>query len=164
MLAEGVATGFLKTDGTVDVDRCDEFSRSLPEAEFVFHRAFDLVPDFPVAIDQLVAAGVDRILTSGAAATAVAGVNRLRMCVDHADGRIEILPGSGIRAANVAEIIHQTKCRQIHTSAGCHRLDTSAQRNPEIHFGGNPSLPSGSYGVADREQLRELLMVLHARE
>ena len=60
------------------------------------HRAFDLVPDLPVALETAVALGFDRILTSGGQPQAVDAVPMLTTLVERAAGRIVILAGSGV--------------------------------------------------------------------
>jgi copper homeostasis protein len=83
-----------------------------------FHRAFDEVPDPLAALEILAELGVDRVLTSGQAATAEAGIPRLKLLVTRAAGRIAILAGGGIRAHNAARIVEQTGVRELHLRAG----------------------------------------------
>ena len=56
--ADGIVFGFLKPDGTVDTDRCADFIGKIkkinPNAEIVFHRAIDVVPDVSKALDDLI--------------------------------------------------------------------------------------------------------------
>ena len=66
-----------------------------------FHRAFDVVVDPDEAIEQLVDLGLTRILTSGRAKTALEGAAEIRRTRERARGRIEILAGGGISAADV---------------------------------------------------------------
>ncbi|NBN64022.1 copper homeostasis protein CutC [Microvirga tunisiensis] len=82
------------------------------------HRAFDLAAaqDPEGAVDLAVELGFDRILTSGAARTAEAGLAVLERIVAHAGTRIAILPGSGISRANVDVILDRLGVREVHSS------------------------------------------------
>jgi len=62
--------------------------------------------------------GVTRVLTSGGAATALEGAERIRALVERAAGRIEILACGQIRAANLAEVVERTGVAQVHRRFG----------------------------------------------
>jgi copper homeostasis protein len=111
---EGLAFGFLHADGTIDRARCRQTIDAVGAREAVFHRAFDVVPDPLIALEQLIELGFKRVLTSGQAATALEGVELIRRLIKQAAGRIVILPGSGIRSYNVAELLKRSDCRQVH--------------------------------------------------
>ena len=57
------------------------------------------------------------MLTSGGQATAVAGQNQLAALVAKAAGRISIMPGAGVSAANIRALANHTGAREFHTSA-----------------------------------------------
>lgn len=86
-----------------------------------FHRAFDRCRRPFEALEQIIALGCDRILTSGQAATAEAGVATLRELQRRAGGRIGILPGCGVTPGNAARILATTGCTEIHASASVTR-------------------------------------------
>lgn len=69
-----------------------------------FHRAFDFVFDMPEALDQLIELGFKRVLTSGGQTSAVNGLNQIMKRITQAEGRIEIMAGSGVNAANIKTI------------------------------------------------------------
>jgi copper homeostasis protein len=113
----GVAFGFLKGDRTIDLDATRELVRQLGgKVEAVFHRAFDVTPDPLAALETLVDLGLTRVLTSGQARGATEGAEVIRRLVERARGRIEILPGAGITAANARQIVERTGARQLHGS------------------------------------------------
>jgi len=58
---------------------------------------------------------VSRILTSGGAATALAGAGIIAALVDQARDRIVVMPGGGIREHNVRELIARTRVSEVHT-------------------------------------------------
>ena len=86
-----------------------------------FHRAFDRCRRPFEALEQIIVLGCDRILTSGQAATAEAGVATLQELQRRAGGRIGILPGSGVTPGNAARILAATDCTEIHASASVTR-------------------------------------------
>jgi copper homeostasis protein len=114
--AEGIVFGILNADGTVDEKRCRKMMSAIGKVEAVFHKAMDEVPDWRLALDRLCALGIRRVLTSGQKPTAENGIATIREMFDYAAGRIEILPGGGVRAHNVRTIIEKTGCSQVHFS------------------------------------------------
>ena len=134
--ADGIVFGFLNADGTVNEERVARFVEIAGGKDAVFHRAFDLTPDPFAAMESLVRCGVTRILTSGQAPSAPEGLELIKKLAEAAKGRIEILPGAGIRATNVAHVVSCARVTQVHFSALAQKADTSAQRNPAIRFGG----------------------------
>src|SRR6266540_2840215 len=95
--ADGLVFGFLTPEGAVDVSRCHRFLARIagvgrPRSQLVFHRAFDVVPDPSVALEQLIDLGITRVLTSGQAPRALEGLPVIRRLVEQAAGRIEVLP------------------------------------------------------------------------
>lgn len=129
--ADGLAFGFLTEKREIDVERTGEITElahSLGK-EAVFHRAFDCTNSFGAAADQLIASGVDRILTSGGERTALLGWECLRKLEESVGSRIQILAGSGVRSANVAELLEKTGVRQVHSSCRGYVEDRTARGN-----------------------------------
>ena len=157
--ADGIVFGVLHPDGSVDTER----SRVLIEIgggrESVFHRAFDAVPTPERALDELIELGVSRVLTSGQLKTASEGRERIREFISHAAGRIEILPGGGIRPHNVQQLVEDTGCTQVHLTAFSARCDPSLSTSP-IKFGCIPGAPAPSYECVDREAVQRMRQTL----
>lgn len=114
---EGVVIGILNKDGEVDVERCQELVTLAQGMEVTFHRAFDRVKNPQVSLEQIVAIGCKRILTSGLMPTALEGSEMLKSLVMQANGRIKIMPGSGIRAENIVQLAKDTGAVCFHSSA-----------------------------------------------
>ena len=112
--AAGVVVGALAADRRVDRAAMERLVKAADPISVTFHRAFDVVPDRIEALEMLITLGVDRVLTSGGAPTAEAGVPELKRLVEQAAGRIGILAGGRIRAGNVAAIVQATGVREVH--------------------------------------------------
>lgn len=147
--AAGVVSGFLKEDGSVDEKRCQAILALCGREHFVFHRAFDLVPDWREALDLLIEMGVKRVLSSGQAGSAAEGAGRLRQMIRYARGRIEILPAGGIRPENVLSLLDKTSADQIHSSCGTYAQDLSGSGNQAVCFDVPGQQPAGSYKIVD---------------
>ncbi|OZJ06529.1 hypothetical protein BZG36_00589, partial [Bifiguratus adelaidae] len=115
--ADGVVIGALTPSGDIDVPRMKELLEVARPMSVTFHRAFDLVRDPIQAAEQLMELGVDRILTSGHKRTAVEGLDLLVTLRKHCDDRIIIMPGSGVNASNVRQLVDTMDPKEIHLSA-----------------------------------------------
>jgi copper homeostasis protein len=154
--ADGIAFGFLKPDGTIDEDRCQQMLAIIGDRVSVFHRAFDVVTDWKAAMNVLCRLGVSRILTSGRHATALQGTATLKEMRQFAAGRIQILPGAGIHAMNAEKIIRSTGCNQIHAGLRTVAFDNSSTGNPAIHFVGSSLPAEGEFDLTNKEKVIEL--------
>ena len=121
--ADGVAVGALLHDGTIDCDFLAEIREWSSDRDIVFHRAFDLIDDPDVAIQQLIDCGIIRVLTAGGSATAAEGQSQIARLLQLAANRIEILPAGRISPDNVGDLIRATGCNQVHGSFGTLRQD-----------------------------------------
>ena len=115
--AAGVVIGISNRDGTLDVPRMRELIALARPLRIGVHRAFDRTPDADVALDQLIALGVEVVLAAGHASTAEEGIGTLARLVQRAAGRTVIMPGGGVRAHNVRAIIDRTGCSAVHARA-----------------------------------------------
>jgi copper homeostasis protein len=112
---DGVVLGLLTNKGRVDVARTKELVEAAKPSPVTFHRAFDECADQVAALEDVIRTGAVRVLTSGGAASAVAGAKMLARLVAAAGGRIIILPGAGIHAGNIAEVARATRAREFHS-------------------------------------------------
>ncbi len=112
----GIVIGSLTADGQVDIETTKRLTALSHPTPVTFHRAFDRCRDWSQALEDVVACGCDRILTSGCHNTAIEGKEVIRQLVRQAAGRITILAGSGINAHNAEELIQHTGVTEIHGS------------------------------------------------
>lgn len=113
----GIVTGALRADRAIDTDLMGRLAEVAGPMRVACHKAFDEVPDAPAALETLIEAGCVRVLTSGLHPTALAGAATIRSLVEQAAGRITVMPGGGVRAANMAELITATGATEFHSSA-----------------------------------------------
>lgn len=118
---EGVVTGVLKADGTVDTERMKRIAEIAYPMELTCHRAFDRTRDALEALEAVIECGFDRILTSGQQPDAVSGIALIQQLVTAADERIVILPGAGVTAENIVQIATATGVHELHSSARMHQ-------------------------------------------
>jgi copper homeostasis protein len=112
--ADGVVFGILLPDGTIDMPRMKILVDLARPMGVTCHRAFDMTADPDKAMEDLISLGVNRILTSGQQPTAPQGAALIRDLITKSAGRITIMPGSGVKEHNVAELIHATGATEVH--------------------------------------------------
>jgi copper homeostasis protein len=123
--AAGVVLGLLKSDGTVDVEGTRRLVQLATPLKVTFHRAFDATPSLEQALEDVVAAGCDRVLTSGGWSDAMQGAGVLARLVAQAGDRVEIAVGGGLRLANAAELALRTGASSFHGSLSWDRTPTA---------------------------------------
>ncbi len=113
---DGVVIGLLNMDGSIDVARTAELAELAYPMGVTFHRAFDRCKDSFEAVEQLIEIGCERILTSGQRPAVSDGVELIAELNKIADGRIIIMPGSGVRKENIKMLAEKTGCTEFHSS------------------------------------------------
>ncbi|QDV80231.1 copper homeostasis protein CutC [Botrimarina mediterranea] len=116
--AAGVVFGLLTPNGEVDAPRTKLIVDAAEGLQTVFNRAIDFTPNPVAAATKLADLSVTRVLTSGGATTALEGAATIRQMAKQTADHLEILPGGGVRAANIASILEATGCRQLHLGPG----------------------------------------------
>lgn len=118
--AYGVVIGALRPDGDVDMDN---MRLLMAEARghgterrlsVTFHRAFDCCRDPYPAFEDIVGLGCDRLLTSGHEDTAPEGAALIAELVSRAEGRVIVMPGSGVTPDNIRDLALKTGAREFH--------------------------------------------------
>lgn len=151
--ADGLVFGFLHPDGTLDKERCKQIIALAGGRQTVFHRAIDVAPNWRNMLENLIDLGVTRVLTSGQEPDALYGVDTIRQMVDFARGEIQILPGAGVHAKNIDQIMEKTGCNQVHVARFRQRTDSSTANNRSIFYGGCLYPPEDRYDVTDADYI-----------
>lgn len=135
MGVNGVVIGALDPYGNVDMDSCRAMvavARHLG-LSVTFHRAIDRTRDILVALEDVISLGVDRVLTSGGKSTAQEGLETLARMNEIASGRVLIMPGSGVNAGNIREILCGCGACEVHFS-GSETFDSPMLYREGISF------------------------------
>jgi copper homeostasis protein len=114
--ANGVAIGLLDAESNIDVRRTRALVDLALPMPVTFHRAFDFTRNADEALNAVIETGAARILTSGGASTAEAGIERLRELTTNSGSRIIVMAAGKIRSSNVAQILHSTGVREVHAN------------------------------------------------
>jgi copper homeostasis protein len=117
MGADGIVLGLLDELGHVDTERTRKLVELAHPLDVTFHRAIDMTPDLPAAVEEVIATGATRILTSGGAPSAQRGMAEIARMVEAARGRVAVMAGGGITAENIAAIANGTGAVEFHSSA-----------------------------------------------
>jgi copper homeostasis protein len=135
----GVVFGCLTADGRVDEDRTRALTLRARPLSVTFHRAFDMADDPGDALEALIRCGVDRVLTSGQALTALAGLATLRRLATQAAGRIVVMGCGALRPDNVGTVVRETGLTELHFSAQIAVPSSMQFRNTTLTMGGAPA-------------------------
>ena len=160
----GVVIGLLTADGKVDVPRTQLLVEQAWPMGVTFHRAFDMTEDPLQALEDIIAAGCERILTSGQRNTAPEGIDLLKTLVKLAEGRIIIMAGSGVRANNIAMLVKETGATEFHTTARSYVESGMIYRNPHVSMGGIPGVPEYGISLTQATDVKQILELAQQAE
>jgi copper homeostasis protein len=157
--ANGVVFGILNVSGNVDVARTRQLVDLARPLSVTFHRAFDMSADLFRALDDVYAAGPDRVLTSGGEPTSLQGRETILQLVKKAQGRIVIMPGSGIRPENARSLVDYTGVTEVHVGLRSSLPSPMLHHNPRISMGSLEGREYQRFVVLD-EEVRKLRSAL----
>ncbi len=153
---DGLVSGFLNEDGTIDVELTKKIVRLAGNVPVTFHRAIDVVPDWKTAIDQLADAGVARVLTSGLAPDVLLGLDTVKSMVEYAGDRLIVMPGAGITPETADKVAEYTRCKEMHVYFTKTRSDKSTINNRAIFYGSALYPSETDYPVIDAEAVGKI--------
>lgn len=145
----GVVIGMLLRDGSVDKSRCSRLVEVAYPLGVTFHRAFDRASNPFEALEDIIGIGCERILTSGQRPTAMEGAALIDQLVRLADERLAIMPGSGVRADNIAGLVQKTGAVEFHTSARIRQASA-------MEFVNGLMQEDQSFAMAGEEEIRRI--------
>lgn len=125
--ADGVVVGALTAANEIDLPALHAFIARAGDVPVTFHRAFDRVAEPARALETLIDAGVQRVLTAGGQGTAIEGSAVLESLVHQAGDRIVVMAGGKVRGNNARELIARTGVREVHA-----RCESNASQIAEI--------------------------------
>lgn len=131
---KAVTLGVLTNERRVDVDRTRILVEEAKPMTATFSRAFDEAGDLYQALEEIIAAGCHRVLTSGGQKSATEGQESIAKLVKQSDRRIKIMAGGGIRPHNVVDLVKATGVEEVHSSA----ISDTNEATIGGMFGANP--------------------------
>lgn len=161
---DGIVVGCLTAEGEVDkatMRRLIEAADGLP---VTFHRAIDMCRDRGRALEDIIELGCARVLTSGGAATAMAGADEIARLVAQARGRIIVMPGSGVNPSNVAELARKTGAHEFHFSGRSLEDSPMRYRHPGVSMGGTVTIDEYRRELTDPDKIRAAVEALEATQ
>ena len=150
---EGIVSGVLNQDYTIDLKRTEELVALSKPLPFIFHRAFDWIPNIEVGLNSLINLGVKRVLTSGQETLAIVGLKKLEQLKAQAQGKITILPGGGISLENVLRF-KQAGFKEIHCSLS--RFNSNIVK-PKISMNSLEHYDEDKLATSDFEKIKALI-------
>ena len=154
---DGIVSGVLKADATIDVVRTKELIELSLPLPFTFHRAFDITNNLFQSLEELLALRVDRILTSGGGKCAadvhkvIAELNRL------VDNNIHIMPSGGVNENNIGQLF-PTGCPEFHITGNALCISKAKAASPKLN--GNPAIPESDYFQSSIRSIQEVILQL----
>ncbi len=158
---DGIVFGFLTPDKQVDVKKTKvltDLAHSYGK-EAVFHKAFDCIADQEQALRELIALGVDRVLTSGGGKAALDKADHLAYLIKTYGKDITLLLGGGIRAGNVERLLQATGAKEIHTACAGFLQDHTVMGNAVSYAYRQDGTPE-KYEAVDPAQVTQLRQIL----
>lgn len=157
--ADGVVIGALTPDGDIDMEACRRMVAAAGSMSVTFHRAFDMARDPVRALEDTIALGCERILTSGQAPSAPEGAATLRRLHELAAGRIRIMAGAGVKSSNLPTLIRDAQPDEIHASAGSMKASAMRFRRADVKMGA-PDADEFARKSSDEAEVRALVDIL----
>lgn len=158
----GVVIGCLTPDGRIDEARTKALVDAARPMKVTCHRAFDMTRDYREAIEALIRAGVDRVLTSGQRDTAIEGIDILKDTAAIADGRIVIMACGALDADSIAQVRTATGVDEMHFAALKTIKSGMDFRNPHVGMGGTAIEREYEITLTDVEAVRKTIAAARA--
>ena len=157
---DGIVTGILTADGKIDIERTACLIELARPMSVTFHRAFDMCADPISGLEDVIQTGADRLLTSGHKTTAAEGSGLITSLVKQSQGRIIIMPGSGVDEINIAMLAKKTGACEFHLT-GRMKVDSEMTfRQPGLSMNSISGVDEYSRKVADTEKIKRIIEIL----
>lgn len=118
-----------------------------------------MTADPETALEEIIALGCNRILTSGCAPTLLEGAKRIKSLLKVAADRIILLGGCGVSPDNARSILDQTGLMELHASARSAVASRMSFRNRVVSMG-KPGEDEFSVMETDIDKVKQLVEIL----
>lgn len=149
----GISAGTQNINGEIDTEWLKRIVEWAGPLRVTCNRAFDGTPDPFKALEDIIACGCERVLTSGQLSAAPDAGEMLGKLVKQANGRISIMPGAGVKSINLQKLIDESGAYEYHSSA------RKAALNPLTYINTNVS-DYGNVYIADEDEVRAMVEIL----
>lgn len=147
---DGISVGVSHIDSTINVDMLKRIVEWAGSMGVTCNRAFDCTPDPYKALEDIISAGCERILTSGQRSAAPDAGKLLGELVKQANGRIIIMPGAGVKSHNIRKLAEESGATEFHSSARVVAPNPVTYINKEVSDYGNVY-------IADENEVRAMV-------
>lgn len=151
---DGISVGIGTLQAEIDTERMKRIVEWAFPMGVTCNRVFDGTPDPFKALEELIACGCERVLTSGQKTAAPDAAGLLRQLVQAAGDRIIIMPGAGVKSRNLAQLQHACGASEYHSSA------RTVAPNPVTYVNTQVS-DYGHVYIADEEEVRKMVAILN---
>ncbi len=127
---DGVVIGALLPDHRINTSFLLQVKNNFPDLDITFHKAFDDTPDWKASLEILLDCGINRVLTAGCNDHVIKGMSTLKLMIEYAQDRIEILPGGGLNDHNIDFFVKNIQPKWVHFS-GCKKMIDRSTSNFE---------------------------------
>jgi copper homeostasis protein len=150
---DGISVGAQTIDAEIDVEMLKRIVEWAGPMGVTCNRAFDGAPDPFKALEDIISAGCERILTSGQKSAAPDAAPLLARLVKQAGDRIIIMPGAGVKSVNIRKLADESGAREFHSSARVVAPNPITYLNKEVS-------DYGHVYVADEQEVRAMVEAL----
>lgn len=149
----GISVGTQTIDAEIDTEMLKRIVEWAGPMSVTCNRAFDGVRDPFKSLEELIACGCERVLTSGQKGSAPDAGMLLGELVKQAAGRITIMPGAGVKSTNLQKLVAESNATEYHSSARVIAPNPLTYINKEVSDYGNVY-------IADEDEVRAMVAVL----
>lgn len=157
MSCAGIVSGVLISEDKIDFERTKQLINASEGMEFTFHRAFDWVKDPFEELQKLIDLRINRLLSSGQKSIAIEGISLLKQLKNHSQGKIEIMPGSGINLENVLDF-KSVGFDSIHLSATT-KMQVISEK-PKVSMHSEAFFEEGIVATSNKEIILKIIQLL----
>lgn len=150
----GISVGTQTINAEIDTEWLKRIVEWAGPMGVTCNRAFDGTPDPYKALEDIIACGCERVLTSGQKSAAPDAGDVLGKLVRQAAGRIIIMPGAGVNSSNLKQLIAESGATQFHASARAKAGNPLTYINTQISDYGNVY-------ISREEEVRAMVAILN---
>jgi len=160
--ADGFVIGCLDADGSLDTEAMKPLLEAAEGAGLTLHRCIDVSRDLCQTYMDAAALGIDTVLTSGGAGNCLGGMATIQKLISLREemGGPEVLIGSGVKAAVIAEFLEKVPGAQAFHMSAKTEIESGMRFRREGIPMGLPGLDEWHIPVTSQEAVAEAKALL----